>query len=116
MIFRKKKKKLRGNIYIINDSLVSRDRYSKANRRVVAVNNNPNKLRIVKIKSLYDSNGKKRKGLIPIKIYPCMYKRSGIDKHVYYKTSKNKPIQETKMKKTRYRLNKRDMKRIKNIY
>lgn len=115
MIF-KRKKKLRGNIYIINDSLVSRDRYSKPNRRVVAVNNNPEKMKIVKIKSLYNDKGVKRKCLIPIDIYSCLYKRSGIDKRIYYETNKNKPIKETKMKKTRFKLNKRDMKKIKNIY
>lgn len=112
----KRKKKLRSNIYIINDSLVSRDRYSKPNRRAVAVNNDPEKMKIVKIKSLYNDKGVKRKGLIPIDIYPCLYKRSGIDKRIYYETNKNKPIKEAKMKKTRCKLNKRDMKKIKNIY
>ncbi len=115
MIF-KRKKKLRGNIYIINDSLVSRDRYSKPNRRVVAVNNDPKKMKIVKIKSLYDKNGKRRKNMVPIDIYPCLYKRSGIYPKVYNKTARNNHIEEAKMKKTRYKLNKRDMKKIKNIY
>lgn len=116
MLWFKRKKKLRGNIYIINDSLVSDDGYKKAHRRVVAVNNNPDKLHIVKIKSLYDSKGKRRKGLIPIEIYPCMYKRSGISPIVYRQTSFHKPIKESKMRKTRYKLNKRDMNRIKNLY
>jgi len=110
------KKKYRGRIYVINDDLVSRDRYSKRNRRVVALNNDPNNMRIAKIKSLYDRNGNKRNKLIPIEIYSCLRKRSGVEKRVYYKTARNNPIEENKMKKTRCRLNKRDMRRIKNIY
>lgn len=109
----RRKRYIKGNIYTINDSLVSRDNYSKANRRVVAVNNDKNNVHIMKIKSLYDKNGNERKNLIPIENYNCLTKKSGIEKKVHTKTSRNKPIVESLMKKTKSRLNKWDMEKIK---
>lgn len=111
----KRKKKLRGNIYIINDSLVSNDNYSKANRRVVAVNNNPNKLHIVKIKSLYDKNGNRRNNLIPIGRYKCLTKKSGIHPKVYKKTRFTTNIKESKLYKTNNKLRLLDRYKIRKI-
>ena len=111
----KRKKKLRGNIYLINDALVSDDGYRKANRRVVAVNNNPNNLKIVKIKSLYDSNGNRRKKLIPIGKYKCLTKKSGISLRVYKNTSKGQCINERKLKRTNCKLRLIDRFKIRKI-
>ena len=70
----RRKKYIRGKIYITNDSLFSRDGYKKSNRRVVAVNNNKKRMHVVKIKGLYDKNGKRRKNLIPIENYEGLTK------------------------------------------
>lgn len=112
----KRKHDIRGRIYIINDSLVSRDNYSKPNRRVVAVNNDKNNVHIMKIKSLYDKKGNRRNNLITIESYNCLTKPSGIEKKVHKKTSRNNPICENLMKKTKTRLNKWDMKKIGNYH
>lgn len=102
--------------YILVDIRESEDAKTKEKLLFLTLAKLASKMKIVKIKSLYNDKGVKRKCLIPIDIYPCLYKRSGIDKRIYYETNKNKPIKETKMKKTRCKLNKRDMKKIRNIY
>ena len=51
---------------MIDDKVLSRDGYSKSNRRVVALNNDKTRVKLAKIKSLYDENGNRRKKLIPI--------------------------------------------------
>ncbi len=111
----RRRRYIKGRIYITNDKYFSRDGYKKANRRVVAVNNNPEEMHVVKIKSLYDKNGKKRKRLIPIENYPCLTKKSGIYPRVYKKTSWGKPIKAKKMTNTNSRLNKWDMKKISHL-
>ncbi len=112
----RRKKYIRGKIYITNDSLFSYDGYSKKNRRIVAINNDRNSMKVLKIKSLYDKKGKLRKNLIPIEKYPDINKISGIDKKIYSRTSRNKKIKENKLKKTKSRLNKWDLKKIKDLY
>ena len=111
----RRKRYIRGRIYEINDSLVSRDGYSKSNRRVVAVNNNKKRVHIVKIKSLKDKKGRLRTNLIPIENYACLDRPSGIDPFVHRTTKRNRPILEKKMKKTNSRLNKWDMKEIRHL-
>lgn len=111
----RKKRYIKGRIYLINDSLISRDNYKKANRRVVAVNNDKDNVHIVKIKGLYDKNGNKRKNLIPIEHYPILNKPSGIHPKVYKKTSRNKPIIEKRMWETKSRLNKWDLAKISHL-
>lgn len=111
----RKKRYIKGKIYVINDRLVSRDRFSKPNRRVVAINNDKNNVHIVKIKSLFKKNGERRKNLIPIENYNCLNKLSGIHPKVYRKTAHNKPILERRMRKTKARLNKWDMRKISHL-
>lgn len=111
----RRKKYIRGKIYITNDSLFSRDNYQKSNRRVVAINNNKNRMHIVKIKGLYDKTGKIRKNLIPIEHYKGFTKKSGIDPYVYKSTKRNSPIKESKLHKTNIRLNKWDMHKIQHL-
>lgn len=108
----RRKKYIRGKIYVTNDSLFSRDGYKKKNRRVVAVNNDKNRMHVVKIKGLYDDNGKRRKNLIPIEHYEILTKPSGIHPYVYKKNKWGKAIKERKLHKTNVRLNKWDMKKI----
>ena len=108
----RRKRYIRGKIYITNDSLFSRDGYSKSNRRVVALNENKNRLHLVKIKGLYDKNGVRRGNLIPIENYDGLTKPSGIDPYVYKTTKRNSPIREGKLKKTNVRLNKWDLEKI----
>lgn len=108
----RRKRYIRGRIYIINDGLVSHDGYRKANRRVVAVNNNKKEAHIAKIKSLRKSDGTMRTNLIPIENYNALSKPSGVYPYVYKRTAKGQPIEVSKMKKTRSRLNKWDMKKI----
>lgn len=108
----RRKKYIRRKIYVTNDSLFSRDGYKKKNRRVVAVNNDKNRMHVVKIKGLYDDNGKRRKNLIPIEHYEVLTKKSGVDPFVHKNTKWNTPIKESKLRKTNIRLNKWDMKKI----
>ena len=106
------KRYIRGKIYIINDGLVSHDGYRKKNRRVVALNNDKREVHIAKIKGLYRNDGSRRSNLIPIENYNALSKPSGIYPYVYKKTAKGQSIEVSKMKKTRSRLNKWDMKKI----
>ena len=108
----RRKRHIRGKVYITNDSLFSYDRYSKSGRRIVAVNNDKNNMQVVKIKGLVDSKGKKRKGLLPIESNAALSKPSGIDPRVYKKTARGQPIVEQKLKKTGVRLNKWDIKKL----
>ena len=111
----RRKRYTKGKIYIVDDKIFSEDNYSKRGRRVVALNNDKNKLHVVKIKGLYDSHGKRRGGLIPIENYNTLTKPSGIDPHVYKRTKYRKPIKESKLIKTNSRLNKWDMKKISHL-
>ena len=86
-------------------------RFSKSNRKVVALNNDRNEMHVRRITSLYDKNGK-RKDVIPIEKYPDIPKASGIEKRTFRKTIGGKPIQEKYLKKTNTRLNKWDRKKM----
>lgn len=105
----RKKKYIRGKVYIINDHLLVK--HSKNNRRIVALNNDKNDMHVRRITSLYDKNGKP-KNVIPIEKYPDIRKYSGVEKKTFRKTLRGKPIQEKYLKKTNTRLNKWDMKKI----
>ena len=111
----RRKRYIKGKIYITNDSVFSRDNYSKSGRRVVVINNDRQNMHVVKIKGLYDSNGNLRKNLIPIEHYSVLDKKSGIDPYVFIKTKWHSSIKENKMHKTNVRLNKWDMKKIKHL-
>lgn len=111
----RKKRYIKGKIYIVNDYYLSRDNYYKPNRKVVAINNDKNKLRLVKIMGLQDNNGKRRKSLIPIENYSCLTKPSGIHPKVYKVNRWNGYIKDTKLIKTNCRLNKWDMKKISRL-
>ncbi len=111
----RRKRYIKGRVYLIDDKVLSLDGYSKRDRRVVALNNDKNKMHVAKIKSLYDSNGNKRSKLIPIEKYPAIRKPSGVYTYVYKKTKWNTPIKERKLVKTNTRLNKWDMKKISKL-
>ncbi len=105
----RRKKYIRGNVYLINDHLLVKN--SKSNRRIVALNNDKNRMDVRRITSLYDKNGK-RKDVIPIEKYPDIPKPSGVEKKTFRRTLRGKPIQEKYLKKTKTRLNKWDMRKI----
>ena len=67
------------------------------------------------VKGLYDGNGKLRKKMIPIERYSVLHKLSGIFPFVYKTTAKGNPIRENKLKKTKDRLNKWDMRKISHL-
>ena len=90
---------------MLNDHVLVK--FSKSNRRVVALNNDRNAMEVRRIFSLYDKNGKRR-DLIPIEKYPDIPKASGIEKRTFRSTSTGKPIQEKFLFKTKTRLNKWD--------
>lgn len=108
----RKKKYIRGKVYIINDHLLVK--HSKSNRRIVALNNDKNAMHVRRITSLYDKNGKK-KDVIPIEKYPDIRMYSGVEKKTFRKTLRGKPIQEKYLKKKNTRLNNWDMKKIISI-
>ena len=101
----RKKKYIKGRVYILNDHTLVK--YSKPNRRVVALNNDKNRMDVRRITSLYDKNGKP-KNVIPIEKYPDIPKQSGIEKRTFRTTVSGKPIQEKYLTKTKTRLNKWD--------
>ena len=111
----RRKRYIRGKIYLIDDKVLSLDGYSKGNRRVVALNNDKNRMHVAKIKSLYDDKGNKRKKLIPIEKNALIKKPSGVYTYVYRKTKWNTPIKEKRLVKTNVRLNKWDMNKIKHL-
>ena len=111
----RRKRYIKGRIYMIDDKVLSRDGYSKSDRRVVALNNDKTRVKLVKIKSLYDKNGNLRKNLIPIEKYSILKKPSGVYTYVYRKTKWNTPIKERKLIKTNVRLSKWDMNKIKHL-
>ena len=110
---RKKRHNL-GRIYITNDSLFSKDGFSKPNRRVVVISENNKSATICKIKSLKDKNGNIRTSLVPIENYPCLRNASGVDTRLLTRTARNNPINVSKMKKTNSRLNKWDYSKVKS--
>ena len=111
----RRKRYTRGRIYITDDKIFSHDNYSKFGRRVVALNNNKNRLHVAKIKGLFDKNGNARKNLIPIEKNAVINKPSGVHTYVYKKTKWNTPIKESKLIKTNVRLNKWDMQKLNHL-
>lgn len=105
----RRKRYIRGKVYIANDHLFVK--YSKSNRRVVALNNDRNNMEVRRITSLYDENGNK-KDVIPIEKYSDIPKPSGVEKKTFRKTLRGKPIKEKYLRKTKTRLNKWDMAKI----
>lgn len=105
----RRKRYIRGRVYTVNDHVLVR--YSKANRRVVVLNNDKNNMHVRRITSLYDKNGKK-KNVIPIEKYPDIPKHSGIEKRTFRKTINGKPLREKFFHKTKTRLNKWDQKKM----
>ena len=105
----RRKRYIRGKVYLINDSLLVKN--TKNNRRIVAINDDVNNMHVKRITSLYHKNGKK-KDVIPIEKYPDLPKYSGVEKKTFRKTLKGKPIQEKYLRKTKTRLNKWDMKKL----
>lgn len=110
----RKKRSIEGRIYITNDSLFSKDGYKKSGRRVVVLNKDKNEAVVCKIKGIKNKDGIIREKLIPIERYPCLTKDSGVDPKVYNRTKRGNSIQVSKMKKTTSRLNKWDMKKVKD--
>lgn len=67
-----------------------------------------------RITSLYDTNGNRKRNIIPIEKYPDIRKPSGVEMKTFRKTLKGNPIQERILKRTRTRLNKWDMRKAYN--
>ena len=80
----RRKKYIRGRVYIINDHLLVKN--SKSNRRIVVLNNDKERMDVRRVTSLYYKDGKK-KDVIPIEKYPDIRKPSGIEKKTFRKTS-----------------------------
>ena len=107
----RRKRYIKGKVYIINDNLLVR--HSKPNRRIVVLNNDVNNMHVRRITSLYDSNGNIKQNVIPIEKYPDIRKSSGVEMRTFRQTQNGKPIRENLLRKTKTRLNKWD---IRNIY
>lgn len=106
----RRKRYIKGNVYITNDKVLVGGKGKK--RRVVSMGNDKNNMAVRRIMSLYDKNGKKKERLIPIEKYPDIPKASGFEHKTFRKTTSGKPIQEKYFGKTKIRLNKWDMERI----
>ena len=106
----RRKRYIRGKVYVTNDKVLVGGRGKK--RRVVSMGNDKNNMAVRRISSLYDKDGNKRKNLIPIEKYSDIPKASGVEVKTFRKTVSGKPIQEKYLGKTKTRLNKWDMERI----
>ena len=106
----KRKRYIRGMVYITNDKVLVGGRGKT--RRVVSMGNDRNNMAVRRIMSLYDKYGNKRKHLIPIERYPDIPKASGVEVKTFRRIINGKPIEESRLRKTKTRLNKWDMKRI----
>lgn len=106
----RRKKYIKGRVYILKDSVLVKN--NKSNRRVVSMNNDPNDMAVRRIFSLYDKDGNIRIKLIPIEKYPDIQKQSGVENKTFRKTLRGKPIEEKYLTKTKTRLNKWDMEKI----
>ena len=106
----RRKKYIKGRVYILKDSVLVKN--NKSNRRVVSMNNDPNDMAVRRIFSLHDKDGNIRTKLIPIEKYPDIQKQSGVENKTFRKTLRGKPIEEKYLTKTKTRLNKWDMEKI----
>lgn len=106
----RRKRYIKGKVYITNDNLLVKN--NKAGRRVVAMNNDRENMAVRRISSLHDKNGNVKDRLIPIEKYPDLPKVSGVEDKTFRKTIRGKPIKEKQLKKTKTRLNKWDMERV----
>ena len=107
----RRKRYIKGRVYFTNDKFLVKG--GKKKRRIVAMNNDKDNVAVRRISSLYDKNGNKKKRLIPIEKYPDIPKESGVEDKTFRNTVNGKPIKEKYLSKTKTRLNKWDMARIK---
>ena len=74
--------------------------------------NDKDNMAVRRILTLYDKNGNRKLGLIPVEKYKVIPKQSGVNAKTFRKTISGDPIQEKYLSKTKTRLNKWDFKRI----
>lgn len=74
--------------------------------------NDKNNMEVRRISSLYNKDGNKKERLIPIEKYSDIPKDSGVEDKTFRKTVRGKPIEEKYLGKTKTRLNKWDMDKI----
>lgn len=106
----RRKRYIKGRVYITNDKVLVGGKGKK--RRVVSMGNDKQNMAVRRILSLYDKNGKKKERLIPIEKYPDIPDFSGVEDKTFRETVSGKPINEKYLSKTKTRLNKWDMTRI----
>lgn len=106
----RRKKYLTGRVYYTNDKILVGGKGKP--RRVVAMGNDRENMEVRRISRLYDDNGKRRAYLTPIEKYPDVRIPSGVEDKTFRKTVNGKPLQEKYMKKSKTRLNKWDMDKI----
>lgn len=106
----RRKRYIKGRVYVTNDKMLVGGKGKK--RRVVSMGNDKDNMAVRRIFSLYDKNGKRKERLIPIEKYPDIPKASGVEYKTFRKTVNGKPIQEKYLGKTKTRLNKWDMDKI----
>ena len=106
----KRKRYIKGRVYITNDKVLVGGQGKK--RNIVSMGNDKNNMAVRRISSLYDKNGNKKERLIPIEKYSDLRKESGVEEKTFRQTKSGKPIQEKYLGKTKTRLNKWDMDRI----
>ncbi len=106
----RRRRYIKGNVYITNDKVLVGGKGKK--RRVVSMGNDKDNMAVRRILSLQDKDGNKKERLIPIEKYPDIPKISGVEDKTFRKTKSGKPIQEKHLTKTKTRLNKWDMAKI----
>lgn len=106
----RRKRYIRGKVYITNDKMLVGGQGKK--RRVVSMGNDKNNMAVRRIFSLYNKDGKKRENLIPIEKYPDIPNPSGVEPKTFRETVSGNAIKEQYLGKTKTRLNKWDMERV----
>lgn len=113
-IMARRKRYIKGKVYFTNDKMLVGGFGKK--RRVVAMNNDKENVAVRRISSLYDKNGNKKKRLIPIEKYSDIPKESGVEDKTFRKTVSGKPIKEKYLGRSKTRLNKWDMDKVRRRF
>lgn len=104
----RRKKYLQGRVYYTSDSVLTKAKKKK--RRVVVINDNPNQMFVRRILTA----GKGRNSLkgILIERYPDIPKISVVENRTFRANKHGKPLVESKMRRSKTRLNKWDRRKI----
>ena len=104
----RRKRYVKGRVFITNDAVLTKSAPKK--RRVVVTNNNPKKARVRRVLSA--GKGRNSQKGTPIEKYPDIRKESVVESRTFTQSINGQPLDTTRMRKTKTRLNKWDRKKL----